>query len=70
LATIYAGRSDHRLRDFENAAAAANYASKRLDDQRYMLIKQVCDEVLADQHHDMFPLHVWLTGSVRLVRRP
>ncbi|MGC1861424.1 MAG: hypothetical protein WA733_09955 [Methylocystis sp.] len=53
MATVYAGRSDHRLRDFENAAAAANYASKRLDDQRYMLIKQVCDEVLADQHHDM-----------------
>ena len=24
---------------------------------------QVCDEILAGQHHDMFPLHVWMTGS-------
>ena len=27
------------------------------------LIVQVCDEILAGQHHDMFPLHVWMTGS-------
>jgi uncharacterized membrane protein YjjP (DUF1212 family) len=26
-------------------------------------IVQVCDEILAGQHHDMFPLHVWMTGS-------
>jgi fumarate hydratase, class II len=24
---------------------------------------QVCDEILAGQHEDMFPLHVWMTGS-------
>jgi fumarate hydratase class II len=24
---------------------------------------QACDEILAGQHHDMFPLHVWMTGS-------
>jgi fumarate hydratase class II len=24
---------------------------------------KVCDEILAGQHHDMFPLHVWMTGS-------
>ena len=29
----------------------------------YKLIVQVCDEILAGQHHDMFPLHVWMTGS-------
>jgi fumarate hydratase class II len=23
----------------------------------------VCDEILAGQHQDMFPLHVWMTGS-------
>src|SRR5206468_2607063 len=23
----------------------------------------VCDEILAGKHHDMFPLHVWMTGS-------
>src|ERR1700746_852768 len=47
----------------KKAAAAANHASKRLDDQRYKLITQTCDEILAGQHHDMFPLHVWMTGS-------
>jgi fumarate hydratase class II len=26
-------------------------------------ITQVCDEILAGKHHDMFPLHVWMTGS-------
>lgn len=47
----------------KKAAATANHASKRLDDQRYGLIVQVCDEILASKHHDMFPLHVWMTGS-------
>src|SRR5689334_2043258 len=47
----------------KKAAANANHADKRLDDQRYKLIVQVCDEILAGQHHDMFPLHVWMTGS-------
>jgi fumarate hydratase, class II len=47
----------------KKAAAAANHAGKRLDDRRYKLIVQVCDEILAGKHHDMFPLHVWMTGS-------
>ena len=47
----------------KKAAAIANHDSKRLDDQRYKLIVQTCDEILAGQHHDMFPLHVWMTGS-------
>src|SRR5258707_4054964 len=47
----------------KKAAANANYAGRRLDDQRYKLIVEVCDEILAGQHHDMFPLHVWMTGS-------
>jgi fumarate hydratase class II len=47
----------------KKAAATANHTSKRLDDQRYKLIVQACDEILAGQHHDMFPLHVWMTGS-------
>ncbi len=47
----------------KKAAANANYAGKRLDDKRHRLIVQVCDEILAGQHHDMFPLHVWMTGS-------
>jgi fumarate hydratase, class II len=47
----------------KKAAAIANHDGKRLDDQRYGLIVQTCDEILAGQHHDMFPLHVWMTGS-------
>src|ERR1700726_1376052 len=47
----------------KKAAANANHAGQRLDDQRHKLIVQVCDEILAGQHHDMFPLHVWMTGS-------
>jgi len=47
----------------KKAAANANFAGKRLDEKRHNLIVQVCDEILAGQHHDMFPLHVWMTGS-------
>src|ERR1700726_2993512 len=47
----------------KKAAAIANQDGKRLDDERYKLIVQTCDEILAGQHHDMFPLHVWMTGS-------
>jgi len=47
----------------KKAAANANHAAGRLDDKRRALIVKVCDEILAGQHHDMFPLHVWMTGS-------
>jgi fumarate hydratase, class II len=47
----------------KKGAANANFAGKRLDQKRHDLIVQVCDEILAGQHHDMFPLHVWMTGS-------
>jgi fumarate hydratase, class II len=47
----------------KKAAANANHAGKRLDDRAHALIVQVCDEILGGQHHDMFPLHVWMTGS-------
>ena len=47
----------------KKAAANANHAGKRLDDRAHALIVQTCDEILAGQHHDMFPLHVWMTGS-------
>jgi fumarate hydratase class II len=47
----------------KKAAATANHTSKRPDDQRYKLIVQACDEILTGQCHDMFPLHVWMTGS-------
>jgi fumarate hydratase class II len=47
----------------KKAAAIANHAGKRLPERRYELIVQACDEILAGQHADMFPLHVWMTGS-------
>jgi fumarate hydratase class II len=47
----------------KKAAANANHAAGRLDDKRHALIVKVCDEILTGQHHDMFPLHVWMTGS-------
>src|SRR5262249_16246458 len=47
----------------KKGAANANFVGKRLDKKRHDLIVQVCDEILAGQHHDMFPLHVWMTGS-------
>jgi fumarate hydratase class II len=47
----------------KKAAANANHAAGRLDDRAHKLIVQACDEILAGQHHDMFPLHVWMTGS-------
>src|SRR6266446_5489410 len=47
----------------KKACDIANHDDERLDDQRYKLIVQACDEILAGNHHDMFPLHVWMTGS-------
>lgn len=47
----------------KKAAANANRAGGRLNDQIHRLIVQACDEILGGQHQDMFPLHVWMTGS-------
>ena len=47
----------------KRASATANHEARRLDPERYALIVAVCDEILAGRHHDMFPLHVWMTGS-------
>jgi len=47
----------------KRSAAVANHNGKRLDSGARDLIVKVCDELLAKQHHDMFPLHVWMTGS-------
>jgi fumarate hydratase class II len=47
----------------KKGAANANRAGQRLDKDSHSLISRVCDEILAGQHHDMFPLHVWMTGS-------
>ena len=47
----------------KKAAAAANHAGERLATREYELIVHACDEILAGEHLDMFPLHVWMTGS-------
>ena len=47
----------------KKAAAIVNHQAGRFGDEQKNLICQVCDEILAGQHHDQFPLHVWMTGS-------
>jgi fumarate hydratase class II len=47
----------------KQAAANANHAGGRLSDIAHHLIVQVTDEILKGEHGDMFPLHVWMTGS-------
>src|SRR5271165_1296253 len=47
----------------KRCAAAANHAGGRLNAEVFGLITRVCDEILAGEHHDMFPLYVWMTGS-------
>ena len=47
----------------KKACANANFSGKRLPAEIHRLIVQACDEILEGEHHDMFPLHVWMTGS-------
>ncbi len=47
----------------KKGAANANQKGGRLDEGHHALIVSVCDEILAGRHQDMFPLHVWMTGS-------
>jgi fumarate hydratase class II len=47
----------------KRAAATANHKGGRLPEQAYALITRACDEILGGKHQDMFPLHVWMTGS-------
>ena len=47
----------------KKAAAMVNQADGRLGELQAKLIVQACDEILAGRHADMFPLHVWMTGS-------
>ena len=47
----------------KKAAANVNHAAGRLSDEEHRLIVQSCDEILNGLLDDMFPLHVWMTGS-------
>ncbi|WP_319541489.1 class II fumarate hydratase [uncultured Pseudodesulfovibrio sp.] len=47
----------------KKACALANHEKKHLDTKTKDLIVHVCDEIIDGQHHDMFPLPVWISGS-------
>jgi fumarate hydratase class II len=47
----------------KKAAAITNFEAGVLDEAKKDLIGQVCDEILAGQWADQFPLVVWQTGS-------
>ncbi|MHC9538435.1 MAG: class II fumarate hydratase [Vulcanimicrobiota bacterium] len=47
----------------KKGSALANCQCGRLTGEKKDLIINVCDEILANQHNGMFPLHVWMTGS-------
>lgn len=47
----------------KKAAAIVNFRKGRLNEERKNLICQVCDEILAGEHREHFPLYVWMTGS-------
>ena len=47
----------------KKAVANVNRAGGRLGAAEHRLIVQACDEILEGRYDDMFPLHVWMTGS-------
>jgi len=47
----------------KKAAAQANHASKRLGDRQYQLNRRDLRRDPGRPAQDMFPLHVWMTGS-------
>ncbi len=47
----------------KKACALANHGAGHLPDMVRDLIVSACEEILAGQHLDMFPLPVWISGS-------
>jgi fumarate hydratase class II len=47
----------------KKAAAITNFEAGVLDEEKSILIAEVCDEILAGKLDDAFPLVVWQTGS-------
>jgi fumarate hydratase class II len=47
----------------KKGAALANKAGRHLTPDKADMIAAVCDEILDHRLDDMFPLHVWMTGS-------
>jgi fumarate hydratase class II len=55
---LQGGKSDRPL---------VNHRAGRLGDTQKDLIVRVCEEILAGQHLDQFPLHVWMTDSAQWI---
>lgn len=53
----------HAFAILKKAAALTNAELGVLAQEKADIIAQVCDEILAGQHDDQFPLVVWQTGS-------
>ncbi len=53
----------HAYAILKKAAAKVNNDLGKLPQDKMDLILRVCDEILSQKHEDMFPLHVWMTGS-------
>jgi len=47
----------------KKAAALVNHELGKLNEEKALLIAEVCDEILASKLDDQFPLVVWQTGS-------
>jgi fumarate hydratase class II len=47
----------------KKATAIVNHRLGLLSDRHKDLIVKVCDEILSGQHHEHFPLRIWMTGS-------
>ncbi|WP_209331299.1 class II fumarate hydratase [Lunatimonas salinarum] len=53
----------HAFAVLKKAAALTNAELAVLDANKAAIIAEVCDEILAGEHDDQFPLVVWQTGS-------
>lgn len=53
----------HAFGQLKKAAALANQQIGKLDAEKAKLIEQACDELVAGNFDDQFPLKVWQTGS-------
>jgi len=53
----------HAFAFLKKAAACANFDLDQLSADKRDAISQVCDEILANQLNDQFPLVIWQTGS-------
>ncbi len=53
----------HAFAQLKKAAALTNFDAGVLAKEKCDLIAQVCDEIMAGEHDEQFPLVVWQTGS-------